>query len=556
MNWLSLFYFGREKIRRKQKIKALFGNIKLQEADFSHISRYFTHRKHPSNNHVVTNKVWDDLNGDDLFCYIDRTNSCIGQQTLYDSLRTITPISFVQSHEEIVAAFAANEEWRQSVQKELKRLAHRDAYDVVQLFQETHKLPDKRLHLVFRVCRFLPVGLLGLFIITQTTIALSLLIVSMLLNIVLHYWHKRTLWAYLHSIPQFLTLLRVVGKLSKEERLKGIDFSIEQSLKVLHPLRNRLGLFRFDVKLDADVSIVAFIISELIRCFFLLEPNMLLDVMKLFNHQHKEVEQVYKFVGLVDMLYSVASLRTGLPYYCFPSPADPKCIDAVDMYHPLIENCVPNSFSNRMKSVILTGSNMSGKTAFIRTIAINVLTAQTIHICFAKSFQVNPTRLFSSIQISDDLINAKSYYLQEVLTVKEMIEATDQSVSSLFLLDELFKGTNTTERIAAGKAVLSTLNVNSNMVLIATHDLELVELLRNEFDLYHFSEQIDGSELTFDYKLKKGVMTHRNAIRILELYNYPPSTVAEAYATTVTLAKGQRSLDENEVVLAIKNKKS
>jgi DNA mismatch repair ATPase MutS len=261
-------------------------------------------------------------------------------------------------------------------------------------------------------------------------------------------------------------------------------------------------------------------------------------------------------VGLVDMLYSVASLRTGLPYYCFPSPADPKCIDAVDMYHPLIENCVPNSFSNRMKSVILTGSNMSGKTAFIRTIAINVLTAQTIHICFAKSFQVNPTRLFSSIQISDDLINAKSYYLQEVLTVKEMIEATDQSVSSLFLLDELFKGTNTTERIAAGKAVLSTLNVNSNMVLIATHDLELVELLRNEFDLYHFSEQIDGSELTFDYKLKKGVMTHRNAIRILELYNYPPSTVAEAYATTVTLAKGQRSLDENEVVLAIKNKKS
>ena len=546
MNWLSLFYFGREKMRRKPKIETIFGNIKLQEADMSHISRYFIHREAPSNNHVVTDKVWDDLNGDDLFCYIDRTNSCIGQQVLYDSLRTIAPISLVQSHEEMVSAFTENETWRQSVHKELKRLAHRDAYDVVQLFQETHKLPDKRLHLLFRICRFLPAGLLGLFMITQTTIALSLLIVSMLLNVVLHYWNKRTLWAYLHSIPPFLTLLRVAGKLSKEEQLQDIDPSVEQSLTALHPLRNRLGLFRFDVKLDADVSIVAFIISELIRCFFLLEPNTLLDVMKLFNHQRKEVEQVYQFVGSVDVLYSVASLRAGLSSYCFPSPADSKCIDAVDMYHPLIENCVPNSFSNQKKSVILTGSNMSGKTAFIRTIAINVLTAQTIHTCFAKSFQVNPTRLFSSIQISDDLINAKSYYLQEVLTVKEMIETTDQPGSSLFLLDELFKGTNTTERIAAGKAVLSTLNVNSNMVLIATHDLELAELLRNEFDLYHFSEQIDGSELTFDYKLKKGVMTHRNAIRILELYNYPPATVAEAYATTVTLGKEQRNLDKNE----------
>nr|WP_281370804.1 hypothetical protein [Microbacter margulisiae] len=226
------------------------------------------------------------------------------------------------------------------------------------------------------------------------------------------------------------------------------------------------------------------------------------------------------------------------------------------MYHPLIEACISNNFSNRRKSVILTGSNMSGKTAFIRTVAINVLTAQTIHTCFAKNFHLTPMQIFSSIQISDDLMNARSYYLQEVLTVKEMIEATEKLASSLFLLDELFKGTNTTERIAAGKAVLSALNTGNNLVLIATHDLELAELLQNEYDLYHFSEQINGAELAFDYKLKKGVMTQRNAIRILELYHYPPETVAEAYETTVTLGKGQRNMDKNKVVFADENKES
>ncbi|MBB3187888.1 MutS-related protein [Microbacter margulisiae] len=537
MNWLNLIYFGREKLRRKRKIETPFGSLKLDEADMSHISGYFANRPHTLGQQVVADKVWNDLNGDDLFRFVDRTNSGIGQQVLYDTLRTIPSSGFVRTHEAIIDTFTTDETWREPIRKELKRLSHRDAYDVVQLFQHNHKLPDERLRLAFRICRFLPAGLLGLLLIFQTTTLLYLFILSMLINIVLHYWNKRTLWSYLHSIPQFLILLRVAGRLAKDERLRPVQNMIDQSLSMLHPLRNKLALFRFDVKLDADLSVVFFIISELIRCFFLLEPNTLLDVMKLFNRQHREIEQVYRFVGDVDMLCSIASLRAGLPYYCHPSPAEPKCIEAVDMYHPLIEACISNNFSNRRKSVILTGSNMSGKTAFIRTVAINVLTAQTIHTCFAKNFHLTPMQIFSSIQISDDLMNARSYYLQEVLTVKEMIEATEKLASSLFLLDELFKGTNTTERIAAGKAVLSALNTGNNLVLIATHDLELAELLQNEYDLYHFSEQINGAELAFDYKLKKGVMTQRNAIRILELYHYPPETVAEAYETTTILTQ-------------------
>ena len=99
---------------------------------------------------------------------------------------------------------------------------------------------------------------------------------------------------------------------------------------------------------------------------------------------------------------------------------------------------------------------------------------------------------------------------------------------NLFLLDEIFKGTNTIERISAGKAVLSSLNENNNIVFVSTHDIELADLLKDEYDLYHFSEIVDHKTVDFDYKLKDGKLKKRNAIRILQINDYPESIINEA----------------------------
>ena len=130
-------------------------------------------------------------------------------------------------------------------------------------------------------------------------------------------------------------------------------------------------------------------------------------------------------------------------------------IVANQIYHPLIIDCVPNSISVVHKSILLTGSNMSGKTTFIRTIGLNIITGLTINTCFAESMTIPRTRVYSAIRMSDDLMNDKSYYFEEVLTIKEMIQKASNAKPNIFLLDEIFKGTNTIERISAGKAVLS-----------------------------------------------------------------------------------------------------
>jgi len=146
-------------------------------------------------------------------------------------------------------------------------------------------------------------------------------------------------------------------------------------------------------------------------------------------------------------------------------------------------------------------------------------------------------RVFSAIRISDDLMNDKSYYFEEVITIKEMIDKTEDEKLNLFLLDEIYKGTNTIERISAGKAVLSSLAKGNNMVFVSTHDIELADLLCDEFDLYHFSEKVDKRTVDFDYKIKNGKLKTRNAIKILQINNYPEKIINEAIEMSKELDK-------------------
>ena len=146
--------------------------------------------------------------------------------------------------------------------------------------------------------------------------------------------------------------------------------------------------------------------------------------------------------------------------------------------------------------------------------------------------------MYSGIKISDSLVDNTSYYYAEVKIIKKMIGESESEHQNLFLLDEIFKGTNTVERISSGKAVLAYLNRKDNLVFVSTHDIELTELLSNNYNYFHFSEFIENDLFTFDYKLKYGKILNTNAIRILEINEFPDEVTDEAK----TLAKQIRQL--------------
>ena len=123
---------------------------------------------------------------------------------------------------------------------------------------------------------------------------------------------------------------------------------------------------------------------------------------------------------------------------------------------------------------------------------------------------------------------AKSYYFEEVSIIHEMIKKGKDEFPNLFIIDEIFKGTNTIERVALSKAILQNLSLNNNFVIASSHDLELIELLAENFELYHFTESIINNQLYFDHKIKEGGLKTKNAIKIVEMEGFPIEIIKEA----------------------------
>jgi DNA mismatch repair ATPase MutS len=164
-----------------------------------------------------------------------------------------------------------------------------------------------------------------------------------------------------------------------------ISSDLTESIKIIDKVKNRMAFFKLEAKFQSDAGIAFWSMLELVKALFLLEPLLLFGVLKQLDTKRKEIEKVFSFVGYIDSLISIASLRQGLNQFCLPGIKDKgKVLEVTEMYHPLIVNCVPNSIQVFNKSILLTGSNMSGKTSFIRTIGLNTITGLTINTCFAK----------------------------------------------------------------------------------------------------------------------------------------------------------------------------
>ena len=524
------------KRKLKERLSASFGKLKDETFTFELIEKYFRKKEKTEAFQVLSDKTCNDLDFKELFMFADRTTSKVGQQFLYDTLRTIPADrnKFI-IQEKLIDKISKDSDLRLNLQLQLDKLVKDDTYYITSLFQDEH-VKEPKWFFVIPLLSF--TSLLSLILLPFNPQLLFVLVGVFIINIGIHFWNKRNLYQYFGSIPQLLRLNDVAKEFLKYEIFNEINQDIPKSITVIDKVRNRMSFFKFEAKFESDSEIAFWAMLELLKTLFLLEPLLLFGVLKQLDIKRGEIEKVFSFVGSIDSLISIASLRQGLDKFCLPEiNNNSKVLEARAVYHPLINNCVTNSIQVNDKSILLTGSNMSGKTSFIRTIGISAITGLTINMCFAEQFSMPSIRIYSAIRISDDLMNDKSYYFEEVLTIKEMIDESGNGKPNLFLIDEIFKGTNTVERISAGKAVLSFLARAENIIFVSTHDIELADLLDDEYVLYHFSEKVDNKTVDFDYKLKEGKLKNRNAIRILQINDYPDEIIKEAIEISKELDK-------------------
>lgn len=325
--------------------------------------------------------------------------------------------------------------------------------------------------------------------------------------------------------------LKVARHLRKEAVIKNHvhDFSF---LDRLYATRLKTSLIAFEHRYDNDLTSIFFVFIELMKIALNYEVIMYnLFINDVINKQD-DLRRLFCFIGEMDAAISVSRLKKEKKHWCKPVFKQGKYLLIKDVVHPLVDDCVQNSLELNQKSLLLTGSNMSGKTTFIRTVALNVLLAQTLGISFASSYIAPFFKIFTSIRIKDNVEEHTSYYLEEVLAIKKLVDQVPKNERCIFVLDELFKGTNTLERVAASKSILTYLNSRHHIVLVSTHDIELTKLLRNSaYENYHFCERIVSDRLLFDYKLYKGILRNRNAIKILSLYGFPAAIVDDSLRT-------------------------
>lgn len=495
--------------RRKQiaKINTLWDNKLKLESFIRPNSRfdaqYHAYRDHYNEQSFIDDKTWSDLNMDTLFHKINFNFTAIGEMRLYATLRGM----FKVNQTSLINMFKENKVFRLNVSYILSKIGK----NVYPLFPD-QMLPTKR-NILLMFCPLLPfIGFAFIFLIPSKGILICL--TFMILNAILSFKLKKSYDQDLKSIFYTANVIKQSQALSKIESTPAISVDFTH----FKASRRFSGLLARVESQDMASSIIMFI-----KLVFMIDYVLFHLIQRSYYKYQEEVMTCYDYISILDNHYSIAMYQHTLTHYCYPKiNHNINGLQMKSIIHPLLdeENAIANTI-DISNHILLTGSNASGKSTFMKAVALNLILAQSIQTATAHSFIYQPGYVMTSMANADDVLSGDSYFMSELKSIRRLFN-THQCNKIYCFIDEIFKGTNTTERIAASESVLSYLdNQKAYQVIAATHDVELSTLLENTYNNYHFNESIQENSIFFDYKIKPGKANTRNAIELLRITQFP-----------------------------------
>lgn len=495
--------------RRKQiaKINTLWENKLKLESFIRPNSRfdaqYHAYRDHYNEQSFIDDKTWSDLNMDTLFHKINFNFTAIGEMRLYATLRGM----FKVNQTSLINMFKENKVFRLNVSYILSKIGK----NVYPLFPD-QMLPTKR-NILLMFCPLLPfIGFAFIFLIPSKGILICL--TFMILNAILSFKLKKSYDQDLKSIFYTANVIKQSQALSKIESTPAISIDFTH----FKASRRFSGLLARVESQDMASSIIMFI-----KLVFMIDYVLFHLIQRSYFKYQEEVMTCYDYISILDNHYSIAMYQHTLTHYCYPKiNHNINGLQMKSIIHPLLdeENAIANTI-DISNHILLTGSNASGKSTFMKAVALNLILAQSIQTATAHSFIYQPGYVMTSMANADDVLSGDSYFMSELKSIRRLFN-THQCNKIYCFIDEIFKGTNTTERIAASESVLSYLdNQKAYQVIAATHDVELSTLLENTYNNYHFNESIQENSIFFDYKIKPGKANTRNAIELLRITQFP-----------------------------------
>lgn len=255
---------------------------------------------------------------------------------------------------------------------------------------------------------------------------------------------------------------------------------------------------------------------------FIFNGLFCVNIIVMYLYSYYQTSNIYSLKkGICDIeeleaYISLAGVGIVNNNVCMPVMNDDVSISFSNMKHPLIDNnrCVGNDFKGTNGVNIITGSNMGGKTTFIRTIGINLILMYAGTFVCADSFSSSYFKIYTSISVGDDISKGISTFYNELLRIKEAID--NDKDNRIILVDEIFKGTNYNDRIYGAKEVIKKFNDNRTILFVTTHDFELCDIKGKNINNYYVKEFYEDDNIKFDYKIREGKCTSTNAMYLMK----------------------------------------
>ena len=479
--------------------------------------------KNQNSEFTIDDITFNDLNLDALFDMINHTSSSLGEEVLYSMLRhPLLNIDEISKREELINRYSLDSSLRTKNKNALKGLSKLRKYSVFEYLYHLENVPKIGTFAKFLSLILMIVAIAVIFF--NVTAGLVFLVITFIYNTLRYFKLKDGINPYLISVSY------VLKAISYAKKLDGYDKEAYEKIKYIKNYSVFLGTISGATVHGGSGNPLDLILDFLkmgfhfdIIIFYLIIDKIILN--------KSYIENYLISVGNLDAYISIGEFRDEYKgMWCIPNFIESQndYIKITDCRHPLLKECVGNDVLFN-KSVLLTGSNASGKSTFLRSIALNTILAQSLNTVFAKEYEAPIYLVISSMSISDNLLNGESFYMAEVKSLKRIIDlvSNKKEYKVMTFVDEVLRGTNTKERIASSTKILEFLS-NNALSFAATHDIELTSLLEKDYINYHFSEDVINDDIVFNYKLKEGPANSHNAIKLLSLMGFPKEIVDDA----------------------------
>lgn len=464
-----------------------------------------------------------------IFQWLNCCRTNIGRQTLGKKLLSpLTDTHKIKKVQEAVRELALDLDWRQQFEAE-----SRIALESLTSLEELYSWANERKDLYIKpwisiLTRVLPlatiISFLLFFLLSPFSYTLTLFLV--VIQIVIISIDSKDRNIALQNLFKNKNIIKVYYKMLCELQKKDVksDYLIE--LKNVLLRKDGQGAVEAMERLFLLSDIIADrknIYYKAVNILFLADYANMIELEKWRRKFGAYLKAWIEIIGEVEVLNSIATIAYDYPDWCMPKVIGEERIIRAEMIgHPLLgdKKVTDDIDIEDPKNILLfTGSNMSGKSTFLRTIGINLVLAYIGAPVCAKNFTCSIMEIYTCMRTSDNLEKGISSFYAEILRIKSIIKASELNKNIFFLLDELFKGTNSIDRHAGVKALINQLSKQGALGMVSTHDLELCELERENEKIknYNFQEHYINGEIKFDYKIREGKSTTRNAIYLIKL---------------------------------------